>query len=158
MLKQEFEKMMFLDGAEVSADFFEAVNKDYMTTDETKEQYIARVFGTNARRVGDVECAFKYHIKRLKEGGQEMKNIAAIYKEPDNVEQAVTRLKMTLQNFAGDNGDLKAILDRHTFGFEELLTLLESSLAAQKEELDRLRKDAKRLTKRIDSLAQAQLF
>ena len=87
-----------------------------------------------------------------------MKNIAAIYKEPDNVEQAVTRLKMTLQTFAGDNGDLKAILDRHTFTFEELLTLLESSLAAQKEELDRLRKDAKRLTKRIDSLAQAQLF
>ena len=157
MLKQEFEKMMFLDSAEVSADFFEAVNKDYMTTDETKEQYIARVFGTNARRVQDVECAFKYHIKR-QEGEQEMKNIAVIYTEPDNVEQATTRLKMVLQEFAGDNGDLKAILDRHTFRFEELLTLLESSLAAQKEELDRLRKDAKRLTKRIDSLAQAQLF
>ena len=156
MLKQEFEKMMFSDGAEVSADFFEAVNKDYMTTDETKEQYIARVFGTNARRVQDVVLAFKHHIS--KEGGQEMKNIAVIYTEPDNVEQATTRLKMVLQEFAGDNGDLKAILDRHTFRFEELLTLLESSLAAQKEELDRLRKDAKRLTKRIDSLAQAQLF
>ena len=149
---------MFLDGAEVSADFFEAVNKDYMTTNETKEQYIARVFGTNTlRRVQDAEWVFDYYIKHHEEE-RKMKNIAAIYKEPDNVEQAVTRLKMTLQKFAGDNGDLRAILDRHTFSFDELLTLLESSLAAQKEELDRLRKDAKRLTKRIDSLAQAQLF
>ena len=70
MLKQEFEKMMFLDSAEVSADFFEAVNKDYMATDETKEQYIARVFGTNTlRRVDDAEWVFKYYTKR-QEGGQ----------------------------------------------------------------------------------------
>ena len=87
-----------------------------------------------------------------------MKDIAAVYAEPDNVEQAVVRLKMTLQKFADNNGDLKAILDRHTFRFEELLTLLETSLVAQKEELDRLRKNAKRLTKRIDSLAQGQLL
>ena len=87
-----------------------------------------------------------------------MENIAVIYAEPETVEQAVTRLKMTLQKFADNNGDLKAILDRHTFRFEELLTLLESSLLAQKDELDNLRKDAKRLTKRIDSLAQGQLI
>ena len=87
-----------------------------------------------------------------------MENIAAIYAEPETVDQAVTRLKMTLRKFADNNGDLKAILDRHIFSFEELLTLLESSLLAQKDELDKLRKDAKRLTKRIDSLAQGQLI
>lgn len=158
MLKQEFEKMMFLDKAEVSAEFYEAVNRDYMSTDETKEQYIARVFGTNTlRRVEDAEWVFKRYIKQ-KEEKEAMKDIAAVYAEPDNVEQAVVRLKMTLQKFADNNGDLKAILDRHTFRFEELLTLLETSLVAQKEELDRLRKNAKRLTKQIDSLAQGQLL
>lgn len=82
----------------------------------------------------------------------------AIYEEPEDVQQATLRLKMTLQKYAGEKGDLKAILDRHSFKFEELLTLLESSLSAQKDEIDRLRKEAKQLTKRLDTLAQGQLL
>lgn len=82
----------------------------------------------------------------------------AIFKEPKTVEQATTRLKITLQKFAGEKGDLKAILDRHSFRFEELMTLLESSLSMQKDEIERLKKDAKRLTKRLDDLAQGQLL
>ena len=82
----------------------------------------------------------------------------AVFKEPETVEQATIRLKMTLQKYAGEKGDLKVILDRHSFRFEELLTLLESSLSLQKDEIDRLRKEAKRLTKRLDTLSQGQLF
>ena len=82
----------------------------------------------------------------------------AVFKEPETVEQATIRLKMTLQKYAGEKGDLKVILDRHSFQFEELLTLLESSLSLQKDEIDRLRKEAKRLTKRLDTLSQGQLF
>lgn len=87
-----------------------------------------------------------------------MTEIVAIYEEPNDVQQATLRLKMTLQNFAGEKGDLKAILDRHSFKFEELLMLLETSLLMQKDELERLKKDAKRLTKRLESLAQGQLL
>ena len=82
----------------------------------------------------------------------------AVFEEPENVEQATLRLKMTLQKYAGEKGDLKAILDRHSFQFEELLTLLESSLSVQKDEIDRLRNEAKRLTKRLDTLSQGQLL
>ena len=82
----------------------------------------------------------------------------AVFEEPETVEQATIRLKMTLQKYAGEKGDLKHILDRYSFGFEELLTLLESSLSIQKHELDRLRKDAKRLTRRLDSLSQEWLL
>lgn len=82
----------------------------------------------------------------------------AVFKEPETVEQATIRLKMTLQKYAGEKGDLKAILDRHSFQFEELLTLLESSLSVQQNEIDRLRKEAKRLTKRLDILSQGQLL
>ena len=82
----------------------------------------------------------------------------AVFEEPENVEQATLRLKMTLQKYAGEKGDLKAILDRHSFKFEELLTLLESSLSVQKDEIDQLRKEAKRLTKRLDTLSQGQLL
>ena len=82
----------------------------------------------------------------------------AIYEEPEDVQQATLRLKMTLQKFAGEKGDLKAILDKHSFGFEELLMLLETSLSMQKDEINRLKGDAKRLTKRLDSLAQGQLL
>lgn len=87
-----------------------------------------------------------------------MTEIRTIYEEPNDVQQATLRLKMTLQNFAGERGDLKAILDRHSFKFEELLMLLETSLSMQKDELERLKKDAKRLTKRLESLAQGQLL
>ena len=87
-----------------------------------------------------------------------MTETRAIYEEPEDVQQATLRLKMTLQKFAGQKSDLKAILDKHSFKFEELLTLLETSLAVQKHELERLRNDAKRLTKRLESLAQEQLF
>ena len=87
-----------------------------------------------------------------------MTDIRAIYEEPTDVQQAILRLKMTLQKYAGEKGDLKAILDRHSFKFEELLTLLESSLSMQKDEIDRLRKEAKRLTKRLDTLAQGRLL
>lgn len=87
-----------------------------------------------------------------------MTDIRAIHEEPTDVQQAILRLKMTLQKYAGEKGDLKAILDRHSFKFEELLTLLESSLSMQKDEIDRLRKEAKRLTKRLDTLAQGQLL
>ena len=82
----------------------------------------------------------------------------AVFEEPENVEQATIRLKMTLQKYAGEKGDLKHILDRHSFQFEELLTLLESSLSVQKDEIDRLRNEAKRLTKRLDTLSQGQLL
>lgn len=82
----------------------------------------------------------------------------AVFEEPENVEQATLRLKMTLQKYAGEKGDLKAILDRHSFQFEELLTLLESSLSVQKDEIVRLRNEAKRLTKRLDTLSQGQLL
>ena len=82
----------------------------------------------------------------------------AVYEEPETVEQATTRLKMTLQKYAGEKGDLKHILDRYSFGFEELLTLLESSLSIQKHEIDRLREDAKQLKKRLDSLSQEWLL
>ena len=82
----------------------------------------------------------------------------AVFKEPETVEEATTRLKMTLQKYAGEKGDLKHILDRYSFGFEELLTLLESSISIQKHEIDRLRKDAKLLTKRLDSLSQEWLL
>lgn len=87
-----------------------------------------------------------------------MTDIRAIYEEPTDVQQAILRLKMTLQKYAGEKGDLKAILDKHSFKFEELLTLLEASLSMQKDEIDRLRKEAKRLTKRLDTLAQGQLL
>lgn len=87
-----------------------------------------------------------------------MTDIRATHEEPTDVQQAILRLKMTLQKYAGEKGDLKAILDRHSFKFEELLTLLESSLSMQKDEIDRLRKEAKRLTKRLDTLAQGQLL
>ena len=82
----------------------------------------------------------------------------AVFEEPETVEQATIRLKMTLQKYAGEKGDLKHILDRYSFGFEELLTLLESSISIQKHEIDRLRKDAKLLTKRLDSLSQEWLL
>ena len=82
----------------------------------------------------------------------------AVFEEPENVEQATIRLKMTLQKYAGEKGDLKAILDRHSFRFEELLTLLESSLSVQKDEIVRLKNEAKRLTKRLDTLSQGQLL
>ena len=82
----------------------------------------------------------------------------AVFEEPETVEEATTRLKMTLQKYAGEKGDLKHILDRYSFGFEELLTLLESSISIQKHEIDRLRKDAKLLTKRLDSLSQEWLL
>ena len=82
----------------------------------------------------------------------------AVFEEPETVEEETTRLKMTLQKYAGEKGDLKVILDRHSFQFEELLTLLESSLSLQKDEIDRLRKEAKRLTKQLDTLSQGQLF
>ena len=82
----------------------------------------------------------------------------ATYKEPETVEQATLRLKMTLQKYAGGKGDLKHILDKYSLGFEELLTLLESSLSIQKQEIDRLREDAKRLTKRLNSLSQGSLL
>ena len=82
----------------------------------------------------------------------------AIFEEPKDVQQATIRLKMILSKYAGEKGDLKAILDKHNFLFEELLTLLDSSLAIQKEEIDKLRKDAKRLTKRLEHLSQGQLF
>ena len=82
----------------------------------------------------------------------------AVFEEPENVEQATIRLKMTLQKYAGEKGDLKHILDRYSFGFEELLTLLESSLSIQKHEIDQLREDAKRLKKRLDSLSQEWLL
>ena len=82
----------------------------------------------------------------------------AVFQEPETVEQATIRLKMTLQKYAGEKSDLKHILDRYSFGFEELLTLLESSLSIQKHEIDRLREDAKRLTKRLDSLSQEWLL
>ena len=87
-----------------------------------------------------------------------MTDIRAIYEEPTDVQQAILRLKITLQKYAGEKGDLKAILDKHSFKFEELLTLLEASLSMQKDEIDRLRKEAKRLTKRLDTLAQGQLL
>lgn len=87
-----------------------------------------------------------------------MTEIRAIYEEPTDVQQATLRLKMTLQKYAGEKGDLKVILDRHSFKFEELLMLLESSLSMQKDEIDRLRKEAKRLTKRLDTLAQGHLL
>ena len=87
-----------------------------------------------------------------------MTEIRAIYEEPTDVQQAILRLKITLQKYAGEKGDLKAILDKHSFKFEELLTLLEASLSMQKDEIDRLRKEAKRLTKRLDTLAQGQLL
>ena len=87
-----------------------------------------------------------------------MSETRAVFEEPETVEQATTRLKMTLQKYAGEKGDLKHILDRYSFGYEELLTLLESSLSVQKDEIDRLRKEAKRLTKRLDTLSQGQLL
>ena len=87
-----------------------------------------------------------------------MTEIRAIYEEPTDVQQATLRLKITLQKYAGEKGDLKAILDRHSFKFEELLTLLESSLSMQKDEIDRIQKETKRLTKRLDTLSQGQLF
>ena len=82
----------------------------------------------------------------------------ATYEEPEDVQQATLRLKMTLQKFAGQKSDLKAILNKHSFGFEELLMLLETSLSMQKDELERLKNDAKRLTKRLEDLAQGQLL
>ena len=82
----------------------------------------------------------------------------AIFEEPETVEQATIRLRMTMQKYAGEKGDLKHILDKYSFGFEELLTLLESSLSIQKYEIDRLREDAKRLKKRLDSLSQEWLL
>lgn len=82
----------------------------------------------------------------------------AIFKEPQDVQQATYRLKMTLSKFAGGKGDLHAILEKHNFKFEELLTLLDSSLEIQKEQINRLQKDAKRLTKRLEDLAQKQLI
>ena len=87
-----------------------------------------------------------------------MTKIRAIYEEPTDVQQATLRLKMTLQKYAGEKGDLKAILDRYSFKFEELLTLLESSLSMQKDEIDRLQKEAKRLTKRLETLSQGHLL
>ena len=82
----------------------------------------------------------------------------AVFKEPETVEQATIRLKMTLQKYAGEKGDLKHILDKYSLGFEELLTLLESSISIQKHEIDRLREESKRLTKRLDSLSQEWLL
>ena len=82
----------------------------------------------------------------------------AKFEEPKTVEQATIRLKMILSRYAGEKGDLKAILEKHNFLFEELLTLLESSLEIQKEEINRLKKDAKRLTKQLDILSQGQLL
>lgn len=101
-------------------------------------------------------AVLQIQITSRKKGKVKMYTIKAIHAEPENIEQAVTRLKMVLQKYAG--GDLQLILEKHTFKFEELLSLLESSLVAQKDELDRLRKDAKRLTKQIDSISQGQLI
>ena len=82
----------------------------------------------------------------------------ATFEEPETVEQATIRLKMTLQKYAGEKGDLKYILDRYSFGFEELLSLLESSINIQKDEIVRLREDAKRLTKQLNRLSQQWLL
>ena len=82
----------------------------------------------------------------------------AIYEEPRDVQQATIRLKMVLQKFAGEKGDLKDILNKYSFTFEELLTLLETSLSMQKYELERLKKDAKQLAKQLENLTQKQLL
>ena len=87
-----------------------------------------------------------------------MTEIKATFEEPATVEQAAIRLKMTLLKYAGEKGDLKHILNKYSLGFEELLTLLESSLSMQKHEIDRLREDAKRMTKRLNSLSQGSLL
>ena len=82
----------------------------------------------------------------------------ATYEEPRDVQQATIRLKMVLQKFAGEKGDLKDILNKYSFTFEELLTLLETSLSMQKYELERLKKDAKQLAKQLENLTQKQLL
>lgn len=82
----------------------------------------------------------------------------ATFEEPNDVQQATLRLKMTLQSFAGEKSDLRAILNRHSFRFEELLMILDASLSMQRDELARLKDDAKRLTERIENLAQQKLL
>lgn len=47
MLKHEFETLAMKKDATVAAVLFNAVNKYYMATDESKQEFVARLFGAN---------------------------------------------------------------------------------------------------------------
>ena len=57
MLKHEFETLT-TNGEPIDADLFEDINRDYMRTDETKQQYISRVFGTGNKKPADIAWIF----------------------------------------------------------------------------------------------------
>ncbi len=45
MLKQEFEKMAMAEGEAISTHLYEAIVQYYMETEETKQEFVERVFG-----------------------------------------------------------------------------------------------------------------
>lgn len=74
------------------------------------------------------------------------------------IQQITERLRCIIINFAG-NSDTSAIIRGYSsISANGLLDLLESSLHAQRDELIRLKKTAKSLTKRVDNLSQQQLL
>ena len=46
MLKQEFETIAMKNGQAIAPVLFNAINDYYMATDETKQDFVARAFGT----------------------------------------------------------------------------------------------------------------
>ena len=66
MLKHEFENLA-TNGEPIDADLFDSINRDYMRTDETKQQYIFRVFGTEGGKAADIAWKFAQHRRREKE-------------------------------------------------------------------------------------------
>ena len=73
------------------------------------------------------------------------------------VEQTRERLIQIMMNYSGKS-ETGYILRGNTIGIEGILNLLECSLSAQKEELDRLRKSAKQTAKKIEFLSQQPLI
>lgn len=51
MLQHEFEEKTMSETSHISADLFAEINADYMRTNETKDEFCARVYGTENSEV-----------------------------------------------------------------------------------------------------------
>lgn len=77
---------------------------------------------------------------------------------PITIDGVTAKLRAVITKFAG-NSDTAKILQGYTnIDAYTLISLLESSLHIQQEELKRLRSEAKRVTRHIETLSQQQLI
>lgn len=95
MLKHEFE-LLATNGEPIDADLFEDINRDYMRTDDTKLQYVSRVFGTSGKTPDDIAWIFSRYRKQQQQQQQQQAKPkhAAVY-----VKQELTNLAALLTTF-----------------------------------------------------------